>query len=554
MITKRIIPSFIHLAKNHKSLAFLIPYALVMVFLGLSNAVLQTDEGGDTYISSTILKYGIPYHQDELNSTMEHARVREDGLFIYRTWIPYYLQASSLFIFGKTTFAARLPFAALGVASAIALYFFTLKLTRKKTVAFLATLFLISSVPALIYFRTARYVGLPILLTILLLYSYITIFDKKKWNPWPITIISIIYFHTMYVSFAGIILGVLIHFYINRKSTAPDNYKRATQAGIITAIFTLPWLWFIFPIFEKIPEFYLAQGDQIDISSGWRFLKHFAGFIFQLNNYIFPFILLPLLFIRSLSTYKNEIQLCLICTTSLMGVSLINTIPFQQYMAGSFPLLSILLALIIIEGLSVPSIVRSTLTATLIFTNLIHVGPLLSIKETLGNNSKLFSKNFYMKSTYNTFMREVKLKSVFYKHLLEISNPYKGPLDKIVAFFKTNGKPGDSCYIDNEHESLAYYTGMKVIGRDEIKSQDVPNWIILRGDYRHVVEESSSSPVAQSLRKILNKHSYSKIELDAPAIRVNNAYDIQIRKFLAPSSPYKVIIYKLDHPSNNNNT
>ena len=151
-------------------------------------------------------------------------------------------------------------------------------------------------------------------------------------------------------------------------------------------------------------------------------------------------------------------------------------------------------------------------------------------------------------------MREVKLKSVFYKHLLEISNPYKGPLDKIVAFFKTNGKPGDSCYIDNEHESLAYYTGMKVIGRDEIKSQDVPNWIVLRGDYRHVVEESSSSPVAQSLRKILNKHSYSKIELDAPAIRVNNAYDIQIRKFLAPSSPYKVIIYKLDHPSNNNNT
>ena len=553
MIIKRIVPSFIHLAKNHKSLAFLIPYALIMVFLGLSNTVLQSDEGGETFISSTILKYGIPYHQDELNSTMEHARVREDGLFIYRTWIPYYLQASSLFIFGKTTFAARLPFAALGVTSAIALYFFTLKLIRKKTVAFLATLFLISSVPALIYFRTARYVGLPILLTILLLYSYITIFDKKKWNPWPITIISIIYFHTMYVSFAGIILGVLVHFYINRKSTAPDNYKRVTQAAIITSIFTLPWLWFIFPIFEKIPEFYIAHGDQIDIS-GWRFLKHFAGFIFQLNNYIFPLILLPLLFMRSLRTYKNEIQLCLICTSSLIGVSLLNTIPFQQYLAGSFPLLSILLALIIIEVFSVHPIVRSILTTTLIFTNLIHVGPLLSIKETLENNSKWFSKSFYMKSTYNTFMREVKLKSVFYQHLLEIRNPYKGPLDKIIVFFKTNGKSGDSCYIDNEHESLAYYTEMKVIHRDEIKLEDVPNWIVLRGDYRHVVEENSPSPIAQNLRKILNKHAYSKIELDAPAIRVNNTYDIQIHRFLAPSSPDKVIIYKLDHPSNNNNT
>ena len=187
--------------------------------------------------------------------------------------------------------------------------------------------------------------------------------------------------------FCGDHIGVLVHFYINRKSTAPDNYKRVTQAAIITSIFTLPWLWFIFPIFEKIPEFYIAHGDQIDIS-GWRFLKHFAGFIFQLNNYIFPLILLPLLFMRSLRTYKNEIPLCLICTSSLIGVSLLNTIPFQQYLAGSFPLLSILLALIIIELFSVHPIVRSILTTTLIFTNLIHVGPLLSIKETLENNSK----------------------------------------------------------------------------------------------------------------------------------------------------------------------
>ena len=191
-----------------------------MVFLGLSNSVLQVDEGGDTFISSTILKYGAPYHQDEKNYTMEIAIVRDDGLFVYRTWLPYYLQAGSLFIFGQTTFAARLPFALSGVISAIVLYFFTLKLTRKRSTAFLATLFLISSVPALIYFRTARYVGIPILLTILLLYSYITIFENKRWNPWPLTLISILYFHTMFVAFTGVILGILIHFYINRNSTA----------------------------------------------------------------------------------------------------------------------------------------------------------------------------------------------------------------------------------------------------------------------------------------------------------------------------------------------
>ena len=98
-----------------------------MVFFGLSNGVLQGDEGADAFISSTILKYGAPYHHDEINSTMKYASVRDDGLFLYRTWLPYYLQAGSLFIFGQPTFAARLPFALLGVISAIVLYFFSLK-------------------------------------------------------------------------------------------------------------------------------------------------------------------------------------------------------------------------------------------------------------------------------------------------------------------------------------------------------------------------------------------------------------------------------------------
>jgi len=519
-----------------------------MVFLGLHNGALQVDEGADTFVSSTILEYGIPYHHDELNSTMEYAKVRDDGLFIYRTWVPYYLQAGSLFIFGQTTFAARLPFAFLGMISTIMLYLFTLKLTGKKSVAFLATLFLISSVPALIYFRTARYVGLPILLTILLLYSYITIFEKKNWKPWPLIVISILYFHIMYVACAGIILGTLIHFYINRKSTTPENYKRIAQAAIVTAIFTLPWLWFNFPVFAKITEFYLSTSDRVDIS-GWRFLKNLTGFLFQLNNYIFPFILLPLLFMRSLRPYKNEMLLCLCCITGLIFVSLLHSIPLQQYIAGSFPLWYILLALVIIEGFPGRPAVRSILTATLILTNLIHIGPLLSVKASLKNHPEWFSKNSYIEYAYKSFDREVRLRSVFYNHLFEVSNAYKGPLDEIIAFFKTHGKPGDSCYIDNEAESLAYYTGMKVIHRDDIKAHDTPDWIVLRGDYWDAVKRNSHSPIAQNLREILNNHHYSKIELDAPPIRVNNTYDIQIHLFRSPSSADKITVYRLaDRP------
>ena len=147
---------------------------------------------------------------------------------------------------------------------------------------------------------------------------------------------------------------------------------------------------------------------------------------------------------------------------------------------------------------------------------------------------------------YESFTREVKIRSVLYNHLSEISNLDQGPLDEIVSFFKIHGKPGDSCYIDNEAESLAYYTGMKVIHRDDITVKDTPDWIVLRGDYRDATELDSSSPIAKNLREILNSHPYSKIELDIPAIRVNNTYDAQIHLFRSPSSADKVIVYRLE--------
>ena len=539
-----IFSTFKDLAKSHTSLIFLIPFSFVMIFIGLSNSALQVDEGADTFVSSTILKYGAPYHNDELNSTMEYASIHDKGLFLYRTWLPYYLQAGSLLIFGKTTFAARLPFAFLGVTAAIALYFFTLKLTKKKSVAFLATLFLIASVPTLIYFRTARYIGLPILFTILLLYSYITIYDKKFWNPWPLIITSILYFHTMYVAFVGIILGVLTHFYINRKSTTLENDKQVIKAAIITSLFTLPWLWFIFPVFEKIPEFYLSASDQID-TTNWRFIKNFTGYLFQLNNYIFPFIFIPLLMTKSLHFFRNEIQLCLCCISGLIVVSLMHTIPLQQYIAGSFPLWYILLALIVVEVFPSQLIIRFILTTTLIITNIINVGPFLSIKEVLKNNSDWFNKSIYTNNVYKSVVREIKIKSVFYSHLLEISNRYQGPLDKIITFFEKNGKSSDSFYIDNEHESFVFYTGMKGIHRDAIKAQDRPNWIILRGDDRNTMDGESSSEIAKNIRAILKKNDYSKITLNAPSIRVNNTYDIQIHHFHSPLLVDKIIVYKL---------
>ncbi|MCH8312533.1 MAG: glycosyltransferase family 39 protein [Nitrospinae bacterium] len=531
-------------AASHPGLLFLFPYSFLLIFLGLGDGSLQVDEGMDTFISTTILKYGVPMHSDGVNATMLFADIY-DGLFIYRTWLPYYLQAFSLEVFGHTTFAARLPFALVGIASVIALYFLALKLTGNKITAFLAALLLSSSVPALIYFRTARYVGLPILLTILLIYFYIRIFEDKQWKSYPFIIIAILYFHSMYVAFAGIILGILIHFCLHRKKIRHENARLVPRCALIIGVFTLPWMVSIIPAFSHIAQSYVDRSDLVDNSFVGLF-KHFAGYLFQINNYIFPVILLPLLFIKQLKPFKLQIQLLLICTLTLLTASSPHSIPMQQYISAAFPLLTILLAMILTMSMRKNFWVPTILSGILIFTNLLHIGPLLPLKFFMQQRAIApDSQSVYLNYASQTFFREVRLASVFTKHLYQISHPYRGPLDKIVEFFKTHGNARQTCYIDNEPESLAFYTGMKVYANETLNVNAPPDWIVLRGDQRMLDDGPGS--IKRTLKTILANNPYRKLSLETPALRNNNSYDIQLHRFRSPeftTADKKVLIYQ----------
>jgi dolichyl-phosphate-mannose-protein mannosyltransferase len=532
---------------RHPGLLFLFPYSVLLIFLGLGDGALQVDEGGDTFISTTILKYGVPMHSDGVNATMLFADIY-DGLFIYRTWLPYYLQAFSLSVFGNTTFAARLPFALVGLISVIALYFLALRLTVNKFTAFLAALFLASSVPALLYFRTARYVGFPILLTTLLLYFYISIFADKKWKPSPFIIVAILFFHSMYVAFAGITFGILVHFLLHRKKIRSENARLVPRCALIIACFTLPWLIAISPVFSHISQFYTSTSNLVDTSFTGYF-KHFSGYLFQTNNYIFPFIFLPLLFLKNLHPYKLQIQLLAICIATHLVMSSTHAIPLHQYVAGVFPLFYILLAMIVTMGFRKGFWPPALLAGILICTNILHTGPLLPIKKYLQNREGGFGASPYLQYASFTFMREVRLFSVFYQHLYQISHPYQGPLDKILEFFKTHGNSSQTCYIDNESESLAFYTGMKLIKGNALDFKNPPDWIVLRGDQRNL---DATNPVKRKLQTLIESHPYREILLDAPAGRINNSYEIQIHQFRSPESTERVIIYqRLDRSSSN---
>jgi hypothetical protein len=186
---------------------------------------------------------------------------------------------------------------------------------------------------------------------------------------------------------------------------------------------------------------------------------------------------------------------------------------------------------------------QSVLLLVLISSNLVHVGPLLPLKQIAKNNLEKFALTDYTKNATRTFLREIRLNSVLYLYSQELTHRYQGPLDELVRFFKTHGEKGETCYIDNESEALALLTELTTIHDTELDFKSRPDWIVLRGNQRNPHANKMVLGLRKKLDTIFSSHRYEKIVLDTPVKRINNSYDIQIHQFRSPTSPARVHIY-----------
>jgi hypothetical protein len=268
------------------------------------------------------------------------------------------------------------------------------------------------------------------------------------------------------------------------------------------------------------------------------------GFLFQINNYIFPLILIPFIFLGPLKKFRKPVSLLVISAFFIILTASLHSIPLLQYISASIPIFFILLGWLVFYLFKGSIIQQGILVGLLVSSNIVHVIPLIPIKQILPPSSTEAPPSLYMQGIYQTFMREVEIKSIFFEYWRELANPYRGPLDKIVAFFETHGKKGETCYIDNEVESLAFYTGFKMIHNNELTTESRPDWIVLRGDQWDIHSDEKMNPPSDKIKLILENSEYEQIILNAPVNRVNNSYEVQIHLFQSPTSTDKVYIYR----------
>jgi len=226
-------------ARTHRGILVVAVVALFPLFANLGAGTLWADEADTAVFARSILKTGLPTAWDGTTFTDSDSgrRLASNLVLVGTPWVPYYVTAASLALFGETSFAARFPFALAGLATLLLLYALVLRMTGDRLAAVLSSGLLLSSVQFLIYVRQCRHYALNMLLSVGLLIA----FDRlERRRPDPLFIALAVLLYHCHPMPAGVTLAVL-----GGLTLLPGF--RAARAGFwssfpVIVLLTAPWL------------------------------------------------------------------------------------------------------------------------------------------------------------------------------------------------------------------------------------------------------------------------------------------------------------------------
>jgi hypothetical protein len=186
-------------AQNLVVQLLIVGLAAILLFWNLDWRYLWQDEAATAVLSARMLKFGRPLAYDGVNLItndnfvaedvatidqrtgdpkaavayyIERGDLKPDTSWKYQPWGQFMVTAASLALFGKTTLAARLPFAIAALATVILFHGFVRQYFESWRMASLATLLVVLNVYWILHSRQCRYYSLSSLFLILTLITY----------------------------------------------------------------------------------------------------------------------------------------------------------------------------------------------------------------------------------------------------------------------------------------------------------------------------------------------------------------------------------------------
>ncbi len=476
--------------------------SLCLLLANLGNQFLWQDEAQTALVSKTILTEGVPRGYDGKNFFSQEGGAEYGDNYIWRwhTWLPFYVLAGFYKIFGVTTFVSRFPFVLFGFGTVLLTYFFAGALWPGTHIPAIAAALLAVSVPFLILCRQCRYYSMAVFFSVLALYAYVALLDRKRWSAMMFFVASTLLFHTQHFYIAVLFATVLLHAILFGR----HRLKVVLVVIAATILVNGPWLVWLAGMHYKVKmpnPFALVA-----------FIKVFSKDILR---YVFPFwlpgIVLVVVVARRAKTghffiqaplfWRNVSLLVFFVIFNVVSMSLTAPAPYFRYMAPSVALLIILIAVIINDAARVHVLLAVLTVALLVGTS--------------------------------------QIRDYFY----EITHDFNGPCEGIVRYLNEHGDDDDVVAITYGDMVLKFYTNMRIIGGltgEDMEPAKNARWVIIR-KYVHL---NFDAKVKAYLANNIELSKYRGIMLDYPDTPWENRESPNGHRFRTVTDEDKVVIYE----------
>ena len=543
----------IQLLTENRLLALLLALGSLLIIPNLADRPLWEDEASSAVLAKNIVSFGYPSAWDGRNLIVhENTGFKFDRSFAYylRSWLEFYVISLFFLVLGPSTFAARLPFAILGILSIILFYRLVCRLADKKT-AGLATLLMIISVAVLLHIRQCAYYSLLTFITLLTTTLYINLTAKKTGKTvfYLISALAAL-FYTHYLVFLGVLIGLVIHFlYLG---IGKERLKTVIIASGILFILTAPW-FFSMGILSHFAEFTQP------IPFLFRF-DNLVRYALYINNYLFPVILVPVfLYLRKRGAPLTPLPFIIISV--LLVLTFAGPFPYFRYLMGIAPFFFYYLAVIFYKIKEKRNLWAYAFLAILVVTRIFNLLPLYPLKNIKFDRITMpvsWQANPDVKtrlSLYNAYLN--KETGHFWTYLpdyaYELTHSFNGPLKGIVSFLKANSRPEDIVLTNYDNCSIIFYTGLRCAGRMTKKTpwleEHLPSYIFSPKDAVWLIPRQGRD--AYFFGKFLEEnnipegsHILQRFSLNCQDIWLDSMPDPYYHLFREPNDGPPVIIFK----------
>lgn len=511
---------------------YLPDWVLLLVVLGgawlllanLAEAYLWSDEAETANLATSILEHKLPIAFDGRNYTTQWVVAQredfnDDLVWVLSPWLQLYVCAASFAVLGASTWAARLPFALVGILDLAMLYALAMRVTHDRRVARTSALLLATCIPFLLHARQARYYSLAMFATMWAVYAYVGVLERRRWSTLQVVVSVSLLFHGNYGLCVPLVGALLLHALFWAGGRVRLWQVVAIPLGIVAL--TLPWALYA-DVTRTVARFNLAT-----------YFYNFFHYAFAVNRWVLPLplvLLVGVLFARGWRSSSPRLASPGVTAAAFVGCFTIvfvsaNVGFFTRYVSNVIPLFVFLCGALVVwladcvRGRLGPraGVLAWALVPLLMFTTVVPwpAAPLLrwlAISSPPGpsHGSEVVRR---------PLDRFTGPRHEFFDFLYELTHPYDGPLEGVARFLVRNARREHTVYIDFEDLPLQFYTDLKVRGGLQgIPYQGHPEWIVSRSNREW--------PAVTALRKFAAREGYVPIVFpDHPDTRWENRED-----------------------------